>query len=131
MIAWGGLLGSIFGFLSVALGAFGAHVLKDRLSAYEMDVFQTANHYLSLHAVLLVGLAVLSQVPLLPEGTTKILTQASALIAAGCVVFSGSLYLLVLTGVKTWGAVTPLGGLMFLLGWLRLILCFATWIRKT
>ncbi len=99
-------------FLAVALGAFGAHALKGTLTANAMtDVWNKAVLYHFLHALALLVLATLPAVS----------RAASALFVSGIVLFSGSLYLLALTNVKWLGAITPLGGLCFLAGWLSLV----------
>jgi uncharacterized membrane protein YgdD (TMEM256/DUF423 family) len=108
-------LGALFGFLGVALGAFAAHALKSHLSADHLDVFKTGAQYQLYHALAL--LAVAWAVTRWPGGLT---TAAGWLFVAGIVLFSGSLYLLAGTGVKAFGAITPLGGLAFLAGWLAL-----------
>ena len=100
-------------FLAVGLGAFGAHALKETLLANGMiDVWNKAVLYHFVHALALLVLAAL------PAASRT----ASALLVAGIVLFSGSLYLLALTNVKWLGAVTPLGGLCFLAGWLCLLI---------
>lgn len=103
------------GFISVALGAFGAHGLKGRLAPYLMDVFQTGVQYQFYHtlALLLVGLLVLHQ-------NGRALRIAGWSFTLGMILFSGSLYLLALTGTHWLGAVTPVGGLAFLTGWAAL-----------
>ncbi len=104
------------GFLAVAFGAFGAHGLQARLSVELMATFQTAVQYHFYHALALLGVALLSlQFP------TAALPRASGyLFLAGIVLFSGSLYVLALTGIRWLGAITPIGGLAFLAGWLCL-----------
>ena len=98
-------------FLAVALGAFGAHALKGTLAANAMtDVWNKAVLYHFVHALALLVLAVL------PAASRA----ASGLFVAGIVFFSGSLYLLALTNMKWLGAITPLGGLCFLAGWVSL-----------
>ena len=110
------LLAAINGFLAVALGAFGAHGLRARLTADLMEAFQTAVQYHFYHALALLGVAVLTL-----HFPNAALPRASGyLFLAGIVLFSGSLYLLALTGVRWLGAITPLGGLGFLAGWLCL-----------
>ena len=106
-------LGSLSGMLAVVFGAFGAHGLRNRLDAYFMGVFETAVQYHFYHAlaILAVGVIALSQ----PQ--TVMLKSAGWLFLIGTVVFSGSLYLLALTGIKWLGAITPLGGLAFIAGW--------------
>ena len=108
--------GAITALLSVAIGAFGAHMLEDRLSEYAMGVYETGVQYHMIHAVglLLVG-ALIDRLP-----SRKLAVWAGWLLLAGVVLFSGSLYTLALTDVKELGAVTPLGGVAFIAGWLCL-----------
>lgn len=106
------LLGCGFALLAVAAGAFGAHALRARLPADLLAVFETAARYQMYHALAL--LAVAWAVAQWPGSTASL---AGWLFTAGIVVFSGSLYLLSLTGIRWLGAITPLGGLAFLLGW--------------
>jgi uncharacterized membrane protein YgdD (TMEM256/DUF423 family) len=102
-----------FLFVAVALGAFGAHALKTRLAPDLMAVYQTAVQYHFWHALglLAVGILLLQR----PESGT--LAVAAWLLVGGIVLFCGSLYALAFTGVRGWGAVTPLGGLAFLAAW--------------
>jgi len=106
-------LASLSGMLAVILGAFGAHALKGRLDGYALDVFDTAVQYHFNHslALLAVGLLALNQ----PQ--TTLLKSSGWLFTIGIVIFSGSLYLLSLTGMRWLGAVTPVGGLAFIGGW--------------
>ncbi len=109
-------IAALSGFLAVALGAFGAHGLKARLSEDMMAVYQTAVQYHFYHTLALLAVAVL-----LAGGLQSAALRASGwLFAAGIVVFSGSLYALALSGMRVLGAVTPLGGLLFLAGWVAL-----------
>lgn len=105
-------LAAIFGFLGVALGAFGAHGLQATLVANgKLEVWHTATLYHLVHAVVLLVLAsraVVAKAPFI-------------LFTAGILIFSGSLYALALSNVKVLGAITPIGGLCFLAGWLLLI----------
>lgn len=112
------LLGSLNLFLAVALGAFGAHGLRSRLEAGLLVTWQTGVLYHLVHALGLVLVGIL--VHLLPQA--PLLRSAGWALLAGIVLFSGSLYLLVLTGVRPLGAITPFGGLAFLAGWLLLAL---------
>ena len=106
-------LGAAFCFVAVALGAFGAHALKAKLEASGMlDVWNKAVLYHFLHAIVLVALAL--------YGAGNRATYF--LLAAGIVLFSGSLYTLALTNIRWLGAVTPLGGLCFLAGWAWLVI---------
>lgn len=107
--------GSGFAFLAVAAGAFGAHALRSRLTPDLLAVFETAARYQMYHALAL--LAVAWAATQWPSGLTL---AAGWLFIAGITIFSGSLYLLSLTGVRWLGAITPLGGAAFLAGWLCL-----------
>jgi uncharacterized membrane protein YgdD (TMEM256/DUF423 family) len=112
------------GFLGVALGAFGAHALEARLSPDMLAVFETGARYHMYHV-----LALMAAAWLWSRWPSRIFATAGWLFVAGILVFSGSLYLLALTGVRALGAVTPLGGLAFLAGWLCLAWGAATKIR--
>jgi uncharacterized membrane protein YgdD (TMEM256/DUF423 family) len=107
------LLGGLLGFLGVAFGAFGAHALRARLSADMLAVFETGVRYQMYHtfAVLVVALAIGH------IGSARLLVLAGWLFLAGILFFSGSLYALALTGTGMFGAITPIGGLLFLIGW--------------
>ncbi len=104
------------GALSIAAGAFGAHALKARVGVELLSSWQTAAHYHQLHSVVLLVLA------LFALSTGRSVQLPAGLLAGGIVLFSGSLYLLVLTGSRWLGAVTPLGGLLLIAGWLSLAL---------
>jgi len=107
------LIGSLVGFLGVAAGAFGAHGLRSRLSPDMLAVFETAVRYQMYHVfALLITAAVMARV-----GDARLLAIAGWSFITGVVLFSGSLYALALTGVSGLGAITPLGGLAFLVGW--------------
>ena len=106
------LLAALFGFTGVGLGAFAAHGLKGQLSAEYLAVFQTGVHYQMLHALALLGLAALWQ-----RLGGRLLTAAGVCFCVGILLFSGSLYALTLTGISALGMITPMGGLMFLVGW--------------
>jgi uncharacterized membrane protein YgdD (TMEM256/DUF423 family) len=111
-------LAALSAFVAVAAGAFGAHALRDRLSADMLQVFQTGVTYQMYHALALLAVGILLA-RFSVDGSVW-LTSAGWLFVAGTVLFSGSLYALALTGVSWLGAITPLGGLAFLLGWLGL-----------
>jgi uncharacterized membrane protein YgdD (TMEM256/DUF423 family) len=113
-------IGAISTGLAVALGAFAAHGLRARLSPEALQTFETGARYHMYHALAL--LAVAWAVTRWP-GTA--VTAAGWLFVAGTVLFSGSLYLLALTGVRMLGAITPIGGFAFILGWLAL--AWAAW----
>jgi uncharacterized membrane protein YgdD (TMEM256/DUF423 family) len=115
------LFSAFFGFLSVALGAFAAHGLKHRLDEYARGLWSTAVEYQMFHALALLGLAALMSQLSLPR-----LQWVGYSWIAGIILFSGSLYLLALTGVRVLGMVTPIGGLAFLVGWTLLFWVIAT-----
>jgi uncharacterized membrane protein YgdD (TMEM256/DUF423 family) len=101
------------GFFAVALGAFGAHGLKNRLPVDMMAIWQTAVQYQFWHTLALLGIGIL-----LNQGMqSKWLTFSGWLFAAGIVIFSGSLYILSLSGIRWLGAITPVGGVLWLAAW--------------
>lgn len=106
-------LAALLGFLSVALGAFGAHALRGKVSESLLSAWQTAVLYQSIHALALLALALYARVA---PGNVEIKVPA-ALFTAGIVLFSGSLYAMVLSGQPRLGMITPFGGLSFLAGW--------------
>lgn len=110
-------LGASYGFLAVALGAFGAHALKAKLTPDLLAVWKTGVEYHFYHALALVAVGLLAR-QLQPSGA---LTAAGVCFALGVLLFSGSLYALALSGVRVLGAVTPFGGLLFLAGWACLV----------
>ena len=109
------IIAGISGFLSVGLGAFGAHGLKTKLSPEMMAVFQTGVQYHQIHTIALLVVALL-----LGNSASGAGTCAGWLFVAGIVIFSGSLYALSITEIRILGAITPIGGLAFLAGWLCL-----------
>lgn len=115
------VLASLLAGLGVALGAFGAHALESRLTADLLQTYETGVRYHFYHAL---GLAVVAlAVARWPQAGLAV--WAGWLFVAGIVIFSGSLYLLAFTGVRWLGAITPLGGVAFIAGWLCLAL--AAW----
>ncbi|MDR6960030.1 uncharacterized membrane protein YgdD (TMEM256/DUF423 family) [Pseudomonas brassicacearum] len=109
------MLAAFFGFTGVALGAFAAHGLKNRLSADYLAIFHTGVTYQLVHALALFGVALLAaHIP------GRIVTWAGISFVIGILLFSGSLYLLTLTGISKLGIITPFGGVAFLIGWLCL-----------
>lgn len=104
------LTAAVLGLVGVALGAFGAHALQERLAEGDLAIFETAVRYQLVHAVALLALAGL-------DGRGYATALAGWSFTAGVLIFSGSLYLLVLTGQRWMGAITPIGGLALLVGW--------------
>jgi uncharacterized membrane protein YgdD (TMEM256/DUF423 family) len=117
-------LGAISGFAAVAAGAFGAHSLREKLSADLLAVFETAARYQMYHALALFAVAWAAG---RWAGTPFQIAGWCFLI--GTLLFSGSLYVLSLTGIRWLGAITPIGGLAFLLGWLAL--AWGVWSGRT
>jgi uncharacterized membrane protein YgdD (TMEM256/DUF423 family) len=114
------VLGALSGFIAVGAGAFGAHGLKARLTPELLAVFETGARYQIYHALALLAVAwAVSRWP------GRAAVASGWCFVGGTVIFSGSLYLLALTGVRGFGAITPLGGVLFLAGWL--LLALATW----
>lgn len=113
------IIATIFGFLGVALGAFGAHALKDKFKEpkYAKN-WETAVQYQFTHtfAIALTGILIESL------GSSASLVWAMWLFTAGTLIFSGSLYVLSITGIKKLGAITPIGGVLMLAGWVSLLI---------
>lgn len=109
------VVGSVTGFLTVAGGAFGAHALREHLSPASLAVFETGVRYAMLHttALLVTGLVARAQ-------PSRALQVAGTAFLLGIVLFTGSLWALAISGIKVLGAITPLGGVSFLVGWIAL-----------
>jgi uncharacterized membrane protein YgdD (TMEM256/DUF423 family) len=116
-------LGALSGGIAVALGAFAAHALKARLDPQLLVTFETGARYQMYHALALLAVGLLAR-----RASSRLLAASGAFFVAGTVLFSGSLYALVLTGARGLGAITPFGGVAFLAGWLCLGL--AAWRRS-
>lgn len=111
------MIAALSGGLSVAAGAFGAHALRARVEPRLLDVFETGARYQMYHALALVAVAwVVSRAP------SSLATSAGWLFVAGTVVFSGSLYAMTFSGIRALGAITPIGGVCFIAGWVCLAL---------
>jgi len=117
------LFGSVSGFIGVALGAFAAHGLKGRLGPDMLAILEVGVRYQMYHALALLAVAWAAT-----RWPGNIVTAAGWLFVAGTVIFSGSLYLLSITGMRWLGAITPLGGIAFLAGWL--CLAWAAWAGR-
>ena len=112
------LFGAALAFLSVAFGAFGAHALKDKFSEQKYaDNWETACRYMMYHALGLLAVGLIGF-----HVTASVLSTAMWCMLAGTVIFSGSLMILSLTGVKKLGAITPIGGVLQLVGWVCVVL---------
>jgi len=116
MVKFWFILTAIFGFLSVALGAFGAHSLKNILDEYGKSIYEKAVLYQMFHTVALFAVGVMQH---LNKETS--FSVAGWGFFVGIILFSGSLYLLATTGIKWLGAITPIGGVAFLFGWFWLV----------
>lgn len=109
--------GALLMALAVCLGAFGAHGLKNRLDAYSMSVYEKAVFYHFIHALGILLVSLLARTSAIsPAGQTR----AAWLLLIGILIFSGSLYALAISGNRILGAITPIGGLAFILGWIVL-----------
>lgn len=118
------MVGSILAGLAVAGGAFASHALKDRLSDRALDIFETGIKYQMYHALALLLIALLLT---RQDNPPSSLVGAGYGFIAGIIVFSGSLYALSLTGIKWLGAITPIGGVAFLIGWGSLAIAAWHW----
>lgn len=112
------ITGAILGALSVALGAFGAHALKGVLDAYGESIWDTAVQYQMFHSAGIVLVGILMHPKLL--GDSAPLKWAFFAMAFGILFFSGSLYVLAVSGIRILGAITPIGGVLFVVGWILL-----------
>ena len=106
------IYGSFFSLLAVVLGAFGAHGLKNILNQYSREVYTTANFYHFIHSLAIIFIAILNT-----QYNDINLSYSFYFFLFGIIIFSGSLYILAITGIKWLGAITPIGGVLFILGW--------------
>ncbi|MCZ8538099.1 DUF423 domain-containing protein [Paenisporosarcina quisquiliarum] len=113
------IAGAINAFLAVAFGAFGAHALKEKLSEKYLAIWETAVQYQMYHAIGLIVIGILMSTNII--GNVSQLSWAGYLMLAGIVIFSGSLYVLSLSGIGVLGAITPIGGVAFLAAWVLVI----------
>lgn len=120
------MLGAAMGFVSVAAGAFGAHGLRARVDADMLAVWEVAARYQMYHALAMILLGILMGRQDTSSAPHKALPLAGWFFLAGILIFSGSLYVMTLTGLKWLGAITPIGGISLLTGWV----CLAIGVRK-
>jgi uncharacterized membrane protein YgdD (TMEM256/DUF423 family) len=114
------MLAAFFGFTGVGLGAFAAHGLKNRLTPEYLAIFHTGVLYQLIHALAIFGVAILAT-----QIQGRLISYAGIAFTLGIILFSGSLYVLTLTGFSKLGIITPIGGLCFLIGWF--ILGWTAW----
>ena len=114
------LIGSIAGGLGVSGGAFGAHALKSQLSDDMLAVFETGTRYLLIHAVVLLLVGVLAQ-----RSDARSLRVAGGAFSVGMLIFTGTLWLLAISGIRWLGAITPIGGTALIVGWIALAVAAA------
>jgi uncharacterized membrane protein YgdD (TMEM256/DUF423 family) len=119
-----GAAGAILLAIAVMLGAFGAHGLRGKIDDYSMNVYERAVLYHFLHALGILIVSILPRVGALTESRTN---WVAGLLCAGILLFSGSLYVLAISGIRMMGAVTPFGGLSFIAAWVLL----AYWLLQS
>lgn len=111
--------GGLLALTAVALGAFGAHGLRPKLTPRDMEIFETAVRYQMFHALAIILMGLFQRMEV---GNIRLLDWSPWAFGSGILLFSGSLYIMVLTGKRWLGAITPLGGLLFLAGWFIFVL---------
>ena len=111
--------GSFFSLLAIVLGAFGAHGLKNILDQYSREIYEKAIYYHFIHSLAIILIAILNN-----QYNNINLSYSVYLFLFGIIIFSGSLYVLAITGIKWLGAITPIGGLLFIFGWVYMIVAF-------
>ncbi|WP_102693150.1 DUF423 domain-containing protein [Rummeliibacillus pycnus] len=112
--------GAVYAFLAVAFGAFGAHALKDVLTEHYAKIWETGVQYQMFHAIGLIVIGILMSKSLI--GPKSLLSKAGIMMFIGVILFSGSLYVLSVTQINILGAITPIGGVLFLVAWVCVIL---------
>ncbi|MBS4206842.1 DUF423 domain-containing protein [Bacillus sp. FJAT-50079] len=112
------IIGAINAFLSVALGAFGAHALEGKIEPRYLEVWKTGVTYQMFHALGLIAIGIIGR----NVSPSVLLSSSGWFMLAGIILFSGSLYVLSTSGIKVLGAITPLGGVAFLISWVLLII---------
>ena len=118
------MIAAIFGALAVAIGAFGAHALRGILSPDMVKVFDTASKYHFYHTFLLLFIAHLLSNENLQKNKIRLLEFSAWLVSIGILIFSGTLYALAITEIRILGAITPIGGMSLIFGWLFLVFTY-------
>lgn len=119
------IIGALLGLTSVIMGAFGAHYLESFLSSEAISIFETGARFQMYHALLLIIIGLMQG-----NWPSRLLTVTTIFISLGILIFSGSLYVIALSGISIIGAITPLGGLSLIIGWALLILSAALVIKS-
>jgi uncharacterized membrane protein YgdD (TMEM256/DUF423 family) len=119
------ICGTLFGMLGITAGAFGSHYLKNKFTPEDLSIFEVAVRYQMYHALALIALAAI-----LGWMSSNWIVATGWCWIFGTLIFSASLYLLVFTGVRTWGAVTPIGGILLVAGW-GLLVVAALFLRTS
>ncbi|GGE28896.1 UPF0382 membrane protein YwdK [Pullulanibacillus camelliae] len=114
------ILGSINAFLAIGIGAFGAHGLKGKLTQHYLDIYNTGVQYHMMHALGLILVGILAE-----KVSSSLIGWAGWIMFIGIILFSGSLYVLSISGVDKLGAITPIGGVAFLASWVLVIIAVA------
>ena len=109
------MIGALSGAIGVAAGAFGAHALRDKVEPRLLEVFETGARYQMYHALVLVAVGIVAD-----RWPSRLLAAAGWLFVAGTLFFTGSLYAMTFTGIRALGAITPIGGVCFIAGWICL-----------
>ena len=122
------MVGGLCGLLSIALGAFGAHALENRLSEAALATYHTGVQYQMYHALALILLALLAASGRVKAGRIR---WAGVFFMLGIVLFCGSLYVISLSGITTFGMIAPFGGVSFILGWLMIAMSAGDFAKNT
>ncbi len=119
------MIGTILGMTSVIMGAFGAHYLESVLDSYAINIFETGARFQMYHSLLLILIGLVQH-----SWHSRLLILATIFISVGILIFSGSLYIIALSGISIIGAITPVGGVSLIIGWALLVLSSALVIKR-
>ncbi len=119
------MIGTILGMTSVIMGAFGAHYLESVLDSYAINIFDTGARFQMYHSLLLILIGLVQH-----SWHSRLLIFATIFISVGILIFSGSLYIIALSGISIIGAITPVGGVSLIIGWALLVLSSALVIKR-